>query len=239
MMLVILLLSFLFFILGFILNESNAKYLLSGYNTMSVEEQSNFNLKSYLNFFKKFHIFLGISFLIGGCVLKYLVSENATGIFLGIYPIVAYLFLIIRSNKYSIGQYKKTNRIGIVILLFTLFGVIFLLFLGFQEDRLLIDGDQIVIEGFYGERLQFKDIDTVLLFNTKPEIAFKSNGFALGEIKKGYFKTKSGEEIKLILNSSQSPMILIVKKSGQKIIYSTKNESNINLMGSISHFFKN
>ena len=235
MMLVILLLSFLFFIIGFILNESNAKYLLSGYNTMSVEEQSNFNLKSYLNFFKKFHIFLGISFLIGGCVLKYLVSENATGIFLGIYPIVAYLFLIIRSNKYSIGQYKKTNR----ILLFTLFGVIFLLFLGFQEDRLLIDGDQIVIEGFYGERLQFKDIDTVLLCNTKPEIAFKSNGFALGEIKKGYFKTKSGEEIKLILNSSQSPMILIVKKSGQKIIYSTKNESNINLMGSISHFFKN
>ena len=56
--------------------------------------------------------FLGISFLIGGCVLKYFVSENVTGIFLGIYPIVAYLFLIIRSNKYSIGQYKKTNRIG-------------------------------------------------------------------------------------------------------------------------------
>ena len=50
MMLVILLLSFLFFIIGFILNESNAKYLLSGYNTMSVEEQTNFNLKSYLNF---------------------------------------------------------------------------------------------------------------------------------------------------------------------------------------------
>ena len=111
MMIVILLLSILIFIIGFILNQSNAKYLLSGYNTMSVEEQSNFNLKSYLNFFKKFHIFLGISFLIGGCVLKYLVSENATGIFLGIYPIVAYLFLIIRSNKYSIGQYKKTNRI--------------------------------------------------------------------------------------------------------------------------------
>ena len=104
---------------------------------------------------------------------------------------------------------------------------------------MLIEGNQIVIEGFYGERLQFKDIDTVLLCNTKPEIAFKSNGFALGEIKKGYFKTKSGEEIKLILNSSQSPMILIVKKSGQKIIYSTKKESNINLMGSISHFFKN
>ncbi len=34
-------------------------------------------------------------------------------------------------------------------------------------------------------------------------------------------------------------MILIIKKSGQKIIYSTKNENNINLMGSISHFLKN
>ena len=85
MMIVTLLLSILFFSIGFILNQSNAKYLLSGYNTLSVEEQSNFDLKSYLNFFKKFHIFLGISFLIVGCVFKYFVSENATGIFLGIY----------------------------------------------------------------------------------------------------------------------------------------------------------
>lgn len=239
MMIVIILLSLLFFFIGFILNQSNAKYLLSGYNTLSKEEQANFDIKSYLNLFKKFHIFLGISYLIGGFVLKYFFSENATGVFLGIYPIVAYLFFMFRFNKYSIGQSKKTNRIGIVILVFTLFGVIFLLFLGFHEDRLFIKRDKIIIEGFYGEQLKIEDIDSVLLCNIKPEIAYKSNGFDLGEIKKGYFKTKSGEEIKLILNSSQMPMILIVKKSGQKIIYSTKNESNINLMGSISKFLKN
>lgn len=239
MMIVVILLSLLFFFIGFIINQNNAKYLLSGYNTLSKEEQANFDLKSYLNLFKNFHIFLGISFLICGCLLKYFVSENATGIFLGIYPIVAYLFLIIRSNKYSIGQSKKTNRIGIFILFFTLFGIIFLLFLGFQEDCLIIEENQIVIEGFYGERIKIMDIDTVLLINIKPEIAYKSDGFALGEIQKGYFKTKNGEEIKLILNSSKTPMILIVKKSGHKIIYSTKNESNINLMGYISKYLKN
>ena len=36
---------------GYIINETNANYLLAGYNTMSKKEKENFDLKKYLKFF--------------------------------------------------------------------------------------------------------------------------------------------------------------------------------------------
>ena len=43
---------FIAFALG--LNKKNAKYLLSGYNTMSEKERENFDIENYLILFKKF-----------------------------------------------------------------------------------------------------------------------------------------------------------------------------------------
>jgi hypothetical protein len=55
----------IFIVIAYTINENNAKYLLSGYNTMSKEEQEKFDLKNYLIFFKNFFLNLGIySFLI-------------------------------------------------------------------------------------------------------------------------------------------------------------------------------
>lgn len=51
----------------------------------------------------------------------------------------------------------------------------------------------------------------------------KTNGFALGNIHKGYFRTNDGEIIKLIANSDNKTYILITKKSGKKIYFSAKS----------------
>ena len=67
----------IFFIIAYTINEKNAKYLLSGYNTMSKEEQEKFDLKNFLIFFKKFFINLGIySFLI--FILFYSIYDEIT-----------------------------------------------------------------------------------------------------------------------------------------------------------------
>ena len=66
-----------FIIIAYTINEKNAKYLLSGYNTMSKEEQEKFDLKNYLIFFRKFFINLGIySFLI--FILFYSIYDEIT-----------------------------------------------------------------------------------------------------------------------------------------------------------------
>lgn len=103
MIYIILGISLLFIAIGFIVTEHNAKYLLAGYNTMSEEGRKKVNLKSYLSYFRKFHLFLGLSFLMISSALIYFVGEKAGGLFLSIYPILAYLYFIWSSAKYAKG----------------------------------------------------------------------------------------------------------------------------------------
>ena len=95
-------LSVLFLAIAFLVTERNAKYVLSGYNTMSDEERQNVDLKNYMLYFKKFHVFLAISFLGFGLAI-YWVNINAAGVFLGVYPILAYGYFIATSARFYKG----------------------------------------------------------------------------------------------------------------------------------------
>ena len=50
----IILVSILFYAIGYFINKDNSKYLLSGYNTMSNEEREKFDIEGYLKIFKPF-----------------------------------------------------------------------------------------------------------------------------------------------------------------------------------------
>jgi len=132
MIYVILFLSLLFIAVGYILTEQNAPYLLSGYNTMSKEDQAKFDLESYVPRFRKFHLFLGISFGLIGLALHCFIGENASGIFLGIYPILAYIYFIWSTKHYDVSaKSKRKTNIGIGVMIATLFFVIGLIMFGF------------------------------------------------------------------------------------------------------------
>ena len=219
-------LSLLFVSIGFIVTENNAKYILSGYNTMSDEERENVDIKAYIPYFKKFHIFLGISMFVIGSLLTYLVSETAGGIFLIIYPFLAYIYLIWKSTKYTKGPNTKRNKIGIYILSGILILIIADLSYDLQDNTLVCSAEKIEFQGSYGEVVKQSDIKTIELVNQIPEITRKINGSSLGTITKGYFKTVDGERVKLILNSDKEPYILVTKKDGKKIYFSAKEESN-------------
>ncbi|RTE54721.1 DUF3784 domain-containing protein [Arenibacter aquaticus] len=218
--------SLLFIGIGFLVTENNAKYLLSGYNTLDEKERKRFDLKKYLPYFRKSHIALGSSLLVLGLLLHYGISETASGIFLGVYPILAYIYFILKSNTYWTGKQNRWNKIGIYILIATLALIIGLLALGLMESKLQITHNEIEFRGVYGETLGARDIKSVGLTNTLPKITSKSNGFALGETRKGYFRTQDGEAVKLILNSNIKPYLLITKINNEKIYFSSKDNSN-------------
>lgn len=227
-------LSLLFVAIGFIVTESNAKYLLAGYNTMSEEERKKVDIKAYIPYFRKFHVFLGVSFFVIGTLLTYFINENATGIFLGGYPILAYIYFIVTSTKYfNGGIYSGKNKTGIFILTGALIFVIIILGLGLKENKLIMHNNSIEFEGSYGEIVPRTEIKSIELVNDKPKITLKTNGFALGSVKKGYFKTDKGETVKLILNADNKPYILLTKSDGNKIYYSSKEESNEKLLQQI------
>lgn len=231
--------SLLFVAIGFIVTENNAKYLLSGYNTMSEEDREKVNIKEYIPYFRNFHIFLGASFLVFGLVLTYFIDEIAGGIFLTTYPILAYIYFIVRSSKYSKGLSTKWSRAGVLILIGTLIFVVGLLGYGFKENSLSFGPDIIEFEGSYGETLSQSEIKSIELVDLLPKITSKTNGFALGTVKKGYFESENGEIVKLILNSDNRPYILFTKLNGQKIYYSAKGKSNQDIVNGMKKTLPN
>lgn len=57
----VIIIDVIFLLVVLVVNKQNAKYLLSGYNTMSTEERKRFDIDSYLIFFKRFFIILTIT----------------------------------------------------------------------------------------------------------------------------------------------------------------------------------
>ena len=226
MIYVILGLSVLFIGIGFLVTKENAKYLLAGYNTMSDEERKKVNLEKYIPFFRKFHIYLGISFGVLGTLIHHFLGENVSGVFLGIYPILAYIVFIWEGRNYSIGKSTKWYKWSVFALVAVLIGVSILFYAGFKESGIVIDNQKIEIKGMYGKTILADEIAGIQLVERLPSIKYRSNGFALGMIKKGYFKTSNGEKVLLILNADQKPLILIERKAEPKLFYSSRKQSN-------------
>ncbi len=168
MIILIIGLSILFASIGYVVTEKNAKNLLSGYNTMSEAESKTFDLKSYIPAFRKFHLFLTMSLLVIGIVITLWVGENVAGIFIVVYPLLAYIGFSRNGKKYFKGQKVLENRSGITFFMILFLLVIILLSLNVRENKLTVTSGSITIDGIYGEKICFIDIDTVILTESLP-----------------------------------------------------------------------
>lgn len=230
----------IFFVgLGFILTENNAKFILAGYNTMSQEEQAKVNISDYVVFFRKFHLYFGLSFLIFGFVLFFLELRNALGLFISFYPILGYIYFLSKSAKFTKNVNSGTNKIGIIIVLvLTLIFVAALFLYGFQESKLILNQDQIELTGIYGEKIDFKEVKSVELVEKLPVIVMKTNGFSTGDIRKGYFKTDDGVVVKILQQEAKSALILITKNNDELIYFNTKSDESKTLLDEINTVLK-
>lgn len=229
--------SILFITIAFMVTEKNARYILAGYNTMSEAERNAFDINSYISFFRRFYIFLGVSLFVIGVILIYLINENAAIAFLVIYPIVAHFYSISKSVTYYKGVNSKKSKWAYIVLGATLVFVVILFSTGNRESELTFDSQKIEIKGMYGEVLTPDQIKSIELVNELPEIVLRTNGFSSGTVNKGYFDTKSKENVKLIINSDQKPLILITNIKGKKIYYSAKSKPNEEIFNALKNAF--
>ena len=229
MLIALIIISLIFVAIGFLLTIENADSLLSGYNSMSAEEKKNFDINSFVPYFRKFHLVLGGTLLIIGLLLYYLINPDWTGVFMSTYPLIAYCFLIWKTNKFYKVPYKKDRIKTYVVMVFMLavfvaLGGMFIYTL--QENRVIVEKELIKITGDYGRELEKSKIKSITLIDTLPNIKVKTTGFSLQKIKKGSYKTEDNEEITLLINSDKKPIVLIEDINGHKIYYSSKERSN-------------
>ncbi|MDA8889578.1 DUF3784 domain-containing protein [Cyclobacteriaceae bacterium] len=89
----------------YLINESNAKYYLAGYNTLSEEDRDNYDLKGYLVFQKKFLTQYSLT-----TAFSFIISyfNFVTSIALIIYVIALLIplpYFIVQGNKF---KHRKT-----------------------------------------------------------------------------------------------------------------------------------
>ncbi len=84
---------------GYIVTESNADILLAGYNTMSKKEKEKFDLKGYLNFFKKFMLSVGVYSFIIYLLIHLFFTVEAAAIGYAISISIPWPYFVYYSNK--------------------------------------------------------------------------------------------------------------------------------------------
>jgi len=226
MLYIIVFLGLLYMGISFIITEKNAPTLLSGYNKMSKEEKARFDLKNYLASFRQFHLFLGLSTLIGGLGLYFVMSKNAGVTFAVLYPILGLVFFILRSNKYWAKNMQRKNNIGAIVLLMTAALVSGLFFWGVKETKINVADTAVGFKGIYGEAIDYQDVTSIDLMQKLPKFTMRVHGFALDGVYKGKFKTADGDIVKLLINAMNKPYIKIEKKNGKDIFFASKNDDN-------------
>jgi len=101
-------LSTWFVALGLMVTKTNADKILPVYNTLDEHIKTKVDVRKYLALYKSFHIFLGLSFSFVGLFLFNTMSQDAEIIFFTTYPVIAYIFFIIRSRFFFKGIPLKT-----------------------------------------------------------------------------------------------------------------------------------
>lgn len=94
--------SILFWTIAHFLNKENAKYLLSGYNTMSEEERKKFDIEQYLILFKKFFKQISYYAFLFFLLVQFLFTDKMALIAWSILISLAPLYLFIRAKEFKI-----------------------------------------------------------------------------------------------------------------------------------------
>ncbi|MCE2612330.1 hypothetical protein LVD13_05040 [Flavobacteriaceae bacterium D16] len=97
---------------------------------------------------------------------------------------------------------------------------------GTSPSSLESNDGELIISGMYGETIPFSEIKSIELIYKKPLISWRTNGFAMGAKKKGYFANSDGEKFKLFIDTPKLPWILITKQNELKIYYSSNLGDN-------------
>jgi hypothetical protein len=234
LLIVNIIIGLLFLALGIFITEKNALSVISTYDQKKNPKDNNFKLPEFVKFFKQFHYFLGTSMIFLSIIFKLFWGQDAQGMLLGFYPILGYIYFTIKARTFYSGSERTIMNISLWVLIITSILIGALLVVGNSKSEMQFAQNQVEITGMYGQIIPYSEINILKLENEMPDIRLKTNGFALETVKKGYFKLKNGEKVKLIFNTLSLPLIYIELKNGKKIYYSDTKESNLELFKKLS-----
>jgi hypothetical protein len=183
-------------------------WLISGYNTQSKEEKARVDIEKVAKHMGRMCYLISFIIFIGAIVSDYFEISIIPFVIILIIIIFGYLIYL---QRFDHNKKSKAEIIVMIVIGFITFSILIITFsFGNEPNDLIIKDEAIVIDGSYGTTLKRKDIKSIELVDDIPEIGIRSNGYSDGSvIKKGDFKLKSGEKVKLYIQSNKGPYIKI------------------------------
>lgn len=225
MMITMLLIALLLVLIGWGVHKKKWYFLISGYNTMSKEEQKNVDVEKLAKSVALICYIVAVLLVLLGIFVHYELWTLLT-ITTGLIIILPFVRMF-RSNKYykaaKSGQSKKTKMISLVVTLVSLIFVGVILFMSMRPTTYTLDEQSITISGSYGETIAFHDIVQLELLEEMSDIDARTNGSALGSKLKGNFKLKNGEKAKLFIDQAVPPFIKLETK--EQIFYFNETDA--------------
>jgi len=90
----------IFILIAYLVNKNNAKYLMAGYNTMSVEERKKVDLENLLIFWKKFFVILTFASTLIFIISYLMFSEAVTAVIWSVCLIIPWPIFIYKLQKF-------------------------------------------------------------------------------------------------------------------------------------------
>ena len=227
--------GFSFIALGFLVKRF--PILIAGYNTMPAEEKAKVDVKGLSSHMRNSLIVIGLLMVLANLVNKMMGIPISPSILMPAIILPGTLYMVIGSQRYmkkiSKGVHKTGTIIGVVVLIVCAVGITILILFGTRSPEFDIVGNQLSISGMYGGDVQVRHAQ---LLEKLPAIKMKTNGFSLGENKKGNFKLEEFGQCKLFIESMAGPFIYLESNDGSKIIISTKSRAKTEeLLADLQH----
>lgn len=225
-MLIMVLVSLLFIVLGILIKNFRWYWLISGYNTMPREKKKNVDTEGLGALIGNSMFVIAGIMLLGGLL-------NHMGYWWGIMTtlflmMLCFIYILVAAQKYDHNQRTTKDRVIIMVviaaLIVVLGGASAMIYSGSRPTRVEVTSGYVRIEGLYGITIPTERIETVSLEKSMPEVLAKTNGFNAGDALKGSFRLEEIGSAKLFVQSHTGPFIYIVTTQGETVIINYSEE---------------
>lgn len=211
-------------------------FLISGYNTMSKEEQAKVDIKPLAKGIAIMSYLLGVLIVLFGIFAYFNLYDY-------IWPLVILIIAVaIGGAIYSLrfipfgSTLKKKSKASKIITVITIVGVAIVIYFAMQPTKFIVSEEAFEIKGMYGDEMPWDELTDLTLIEQLPEITLRTNGSAVGSKLKGHFKLKSGEQVTLFVDEEVKQFISFKWDNHQYFINEPTEAETIDLYNKIKQY---
>ena len=216
--------SFFIFMIGRLISITTAPYLLSGYNTMSKEDQAKVNLHGLVDFWRNFHSILAVIIIVVCLGIYYFFDVDWGVLSLVIVVLIGYVWAISKSMSYypPLPKLQKNVIFSVQVLMFALCIYIMTSFIRDTRDSEIVwHHNGIEFSGYQGTKIYFSNITETKIITEPLDINMKVYGLGTKKAKKGLFDIKKYGRVRLLMTQFEPPYLLIKYGKKDVMIYNS------------------